>query len=74
MSSDTTLSEIETILANQKTILQNQELILKGQCEIKKNQDEILAGQRHCMYRDALEQYLSRAHDPETRQIDPMSH
>jgi hypothetical protein len=84
MSPTATLSETEVILANQKTILQNQVLILKGQEEIKKNQellntivknqDQILAGQRHCMYRDALEQYLRTARDPETRQIESMRH
>jgi hypothetical protein len=78
------LSETESILANQKTILQNQALILKGQEEIKKNQellsvivknqDQILAAQRHCMYRDCVEQYLRTARDPETRQIETMRH
>jgi hypothetical protein len=62
------LSELEVVIANQKTILENQALILKGQEEIKKNQatlnvivhnqEEILAAQRHCMYREALEEHL----------------
>jgi DNA-binding transcriptional regulator YhcF (GntR family) len=62
------LSETEVVIANQKTILENQALILKGQAEIKKNQatlsvivrnqEEILAAQRHCMYREALEEHL----------------
>ena len=84
MSPTAILSETEVILANQKTILQNQALILKGQEEIKKNQEllqvivnnqeQILAGQRHCMYRDAADQYLRTARDPETRQIESTRH
>jgi hypothetical protein len=68
MSTTAVLSKAELTLANQKTILQNQALILKGQEEIKKNQEtlnvivnnqeKILAAQRHCMYRDAVEEYL----------------
>jgi hypothetical protein len=68
MSATAVLSKAELILANQKTILQNQASILKGQEEIKKNQEtlnvivnnqeKILAAQRHCMYRDAVEEYL----------------
>ena len=60
-------SEMHLLIANQKTILENQALILKGQEEIKnsqaaviRNQGEILAGQRHCMYRDAWEERLVR--------------
>jgi DNA-binding transcriptional regulator YhcF (GntR family) len=62
------MSLSEVVIANQKTILENQALILKGQEEIKKNQatfnvivrnqEEILAAQRHCMYREALEEHL----------------
>jgi DNA-binding transcriptional regulator YhcF (GntR family) len=62
------LLETKVVIANQKTILENQALILKGQEEIKKNQatlnvivrnqEEILAAQRHCMYREALEEHL----------------
>jgi len=68
MSPTAVLSETEAVLANQKKILQNQALILKGQEEIKKNQEtlnvivnnqeKILAAQRHCMYRDAVEESL----------------
>jgi hypothetical protein len=68
MSATAVLSKAELILANQKTILQNQASILKGQEEIRKNQEilnvivnnqeKILAAQRHCMYRDAVEEYL----------------
>ncbi len=74
MSSNVVSPETETVLANQKTILQNQALILKDQECIKKslellsviinNQHEILAEQRHCMYRDAVEEYLKPGRDP----------
>ncbi|MGA8491528.1 MAG: hypothetical protein WB711_13965 [Terriglobales bacterium] len=78
------LSETERIIANQKRILQDQALILRGQEEIKRNQElfavivrnqeEILAGQRHCMYREALEEHLRSEEIRATTKVESPTH